>query len=123
MQLKLNFRCIFYYVDKYTCTNTVERVLKMAYEEKYKKTEQPHNLILEGRRRLSISGVVDVENFDEREVVLDTVCGALIIKGSELHMEKLSLEGGDLVLEGDVESMTYETRMKERGTLWSRLFK
>ncbi len=95
----------------------------MAYEEKYKKTEQPHNLILEGRRRLSVSGVEDVESFDEREVVLDTICGALVIRGSELRIEKLSIDGGDLILDGDVESMTYEARMKEKGTFWSRLFK
>ena len=95
----------------------------MAYEEKYKKTEPTHNLILEGRRRLSVSGVEEVESFDEREVVLETVCGTLFIRGGELHIEKLSIDGGDLVLEGDVESMAYEMGAKERGTFWSRLFK
>jgi sporulation protein YabP len=100
-----------------------ERMRKMAYEEKYKKPEQPHNLILEGRRRLSVSGVEDVENFDEREVVITTICGTLIVKGSELHIEKLSIDGGDFILEGDVESMTYEAREREKGSIWSRLFK
>jgi len=97
--------------------------MKMAYEEKYKKPEQPHNLILEGRRRLSVSGVEDVENFDEREVVITTVCGTLIVKGSDLHIEKLSIDGGDFVLEGDVESIAYETREHEKVSVWSRLFK
>lgn len=100
-----------------------ERVTSMAYEEKYKKPEQPHNLILEGRHRLSVSGVEDVDNFDEREVVISTVCGTLIIKGSELHIEKLSIDGGDFILEGEIESMTYEASVREKGSLWSRLFK
>ncbi|NLL45557.1 MAG: sporulation protein YabP [Clostridiales bacterium] len=95
----------------------------MAYEEKYKKPEQPHNLILEGRRRLSVSGVEDVESFDEHEVVLSTLSGMLIVKGEDLHIEKLSLDGGELVLEGEVESMTYEARQREKGGFWSRLFK
>jgi len=101
----------------------MERVFTMAYEEKYKKTEQPHNLILEGRRRLSVSGVEDVESFDENEVVLATVSGILIVKGDNLQIEKLSLDGGDLVLEGDVESMTYEARQREKGGFWTRLFR
>jgi sporulation protein YabP len=101
----------------------MERVYMMAYEEKYKKTEQPHNLILEGRRRLSVSGVEDVESFDEREVVLSTFSGMLIVKGEDLQIEKLSLDGGELVLEGEVESMTYEARQREKGGFWARLFK
>ena len=101
----------------------MERVFIMAYEEKYKKPEQPHNLILEGRRRLSVSGVEDVESFDEHEVVLSTLSGMLIVKGEDLHIEKLSLDGGELVLEGEVESMTYEARQREKGGFWSRLFK
>jgi len=114
---------IFSSRDKYTCTNHMERVFIMSYEEKYKKPEQPHNLILEGRRRLSVSGVEDVESFDEHEVTLSTVSGALIVKGTELHIEKLSLDGGDLVLEGEVESITYEASQREKGSFWSRLFK
>lgn len=95
----------------------------MAYEEKYKKSEQPHNLILEDRRKLSVSGVEDVESFDENEVVLATVSGVLIVKGDNLQIEKLSLDGGELVLEGEIESMTYEARQREKGGFWARLFK
>ena len=53
----------------------------MAYEEKYKKTELPHSLSLQDRRKLTVSGVEDVESFDENAVVLQT-CGGLLILGA-----------------------------------------
>lgn len=95
----------------------------MAYEEKYQRSEQPHNLILEGRKRLMVSGVEDVESFDEGTVVLSTVAGALIVRGDGLHIEKLSLDGGELALEGAVESLAYEAPAREKGAFWRRLIK
>ena len=92
----------------------------MAYEAKLEKT---HNLILEGRKRLNISGVEDVESFDEENVVVYTTKGLLIISGRELHIEKLSLDGGDLSIEGEIDSLRYEEEAKEKGGLFSRLFR
>ena len=92
----------------------------MAYETKLEKT---HNLILEGRKRLNISGVEDVESFDEESVVVYTTKGLLIVNGKELHIEKLSLDGGDLAIEGEVDSLRYEEESKERGGFFSRMFK
>lgn len=92
----------------------------MAYETKLEKT---HNLILEGRKRLNISGVEDVESFDEESVVVYTSKGLLIINGRELHIEKLSLDGGDLAIEGEIDSLRYEEETKEKGGLFTRLFK
>ena len=57
---------------------------------KSQKTEGIHNVIMEGRRKLSISGVSDVESFNEEEVVLSTNMGLLIIEGENLHINKLS---------------------------------
>lgn len=96
----------------------------MAYEEKYK-PDLPHNVIMEGREKLSVSGVEDVESFDEETIVLYTTKGMLIVKGMELHIEKLSLDGGDLSVEGTIDSLRYEeeTRSGGGGGLISRLFK
>lgn len=94
----------------------------MAYETKTQ-GDMPHNIILEGRERLSISGVQDVERFDEEAIVVYTSKGMLIIKGSELHVEKLSLDSGDLSVQGQVQSLRYEEEMREKGSLLSRLFK
>lgn len=95
----------------------------MAYEDKYE-PELPHNVIMEGRERLSISGVEDVESFDEETVVVYTSKGMLIVKGSDLHIEKLSLDGGELSVEGLIDSLRYEEESSGGGGgLFSRLFR
>ena len=94
----------------------------MTYEAKTK-AEMPHNVILEGRERLSVSGVEDVESFDEESIVVYTNKGLLIVRGADLHVEKLSLEGGELAVEGTVHSLRYEEEVKEKGSLLARLFK
>jgi len=84
----------------------------------------PHHLVLEGRRRLSISGVQDVESFDETGVVCATVKGTLLIKGSGLHVDRLNLEGGELSIEGNVDSMEYVDSENNRGGgFFARLFR
>ncbi|MCL2368087.1 MAG: sporulation protein YabP [Oscillospiraceae bacterium] len=94
----------------------------MAYETK-SRVEMPHNVIIEGRERLNISGVEDVERFDEESIVVYTSRGLLIVQGSDLHIEKLSLDGGELAVEGEIHSLRYEEETKEKGSLLARLFK
>lgn len=79
-----------------------------------------HHLILEDRQRLTVSGVEEVESFDENTIVMDTAQGVLVVRGEDLHIEKLSLDGGDLKVEGTVESLTYEAP-RQRGGFFSRL--
>jgi len=86
-----------------------------------KNKAMPHHIILEERRRLTVSGVSDVESFNENGVVCRTNRGTLLIKGSNLRVDKLSLEGGDLAVEGAVDSLLYEN---ENPTgFFSRLFR
>jgi len=92
----------------------------MYYEDNVKHAK-PHGLILEGRERLSVSGVEDMESFDETGAVLYTSKGALIIRGGGLHVEKLDIEGGELSITGQIESMTYEAEKARRGGFFSRL--
>jgi sporulation protein YabP len=79
-----------------------------------------HHLILEDRESLTVSGVEEVESFDENTIVMDTALGALVVRGEGLHIEKLSLDGGDLKVEGTVESLTYE-EPRGRGGFLARL--
>lgn len=67
----------------------------------------PQNIILENRRKVSVSGVNDVDSFDENQSVIYTCMGLLEIKGSELHMSKLNLDSGEIVLEGHFDSFSY----------------
>ena len=81
-----------------------------------------HRLELDGRERLLVSGVEEVESFDESTIFLTTAQGCLEIQGEELHIEKLSLDGGDLKVEGRVDALVYETQSRSRGGgLLSRL--
>lgn len=94
----------------------------MIYEEKEKLSARPHNVILEDRSRLSVSGVEDVDSFDEQRIILKTTKGVLILRGSELHIDKLSLETGELAVTGLLTDLGYE-ETAPGGSLWSRLFK
>ena len=94
----------------------------MQYEEKKLRAETaPHHVILEGRESLSVSGVEEVESFDENSIVMSTCKGTLVVRGGDLHIEKLSLDGGDLKVEGSVDSLTYEDDGGERGGFLARL--
>ena len=91
----------------------------MPYEEL--RPEVAHHLILEDREKLTVSGVEEVESFDENTIVMDTAQGTLVVRGEDLHIEKLSLDGGDLKVEGTVESLTYEDDRREKGGFFARL--
>lgn len=72
-----------------------------------KKDTAIHNLILEGRKRLSVSGVTDVDSFDENTVLLYTNMGELTVKGSDLHVNDLSVTSGEMNIEGDIQAVIY----------------
>lgn len=93
----------------------------MGYEEKSRAVRQ-HNIILEGRKKMSVSGVEDVESFDDHELVIITSQGSLVVGGSELHIGNLNLEAGELSVDGLVTSLVYEETAAST-SLWSRLFK
>lgn len=82
-----------------------------------------HKLNLEGRNKLSITGVTDAESFDETVAVLETARGTLIIRGRELHVEQLNLEAGEVRLTGEVDSLSYEENRQTQGSFLQRLFR
>ena len=91
--------------------------------EEKKSAKLPHNLILKGRKDLSISGVLDVDSFDESTVVAYTELGELTIKGQNLHINKIDLDSGDLELEGNIGCLEYlEDKAAENG-FFSKLFR
>ena len=81
-----------------------------------------HRLELAGRDRLTVSGVEDVERFDETGIVMSTSEGLLVIAGENLHIGKLSLDGGELHVDGRIDSISYEEGGQERGGFFRRLF-
>ncbi len=82
----------------------------------------PHQLILDDRRRLSLSGVSDVDSFDDTTVVAHTALGDLTVRGHDLHISRLNVETGDLSLEGHVDLLEY-TEPKPHGNPFRRWFR
>lgn len=75
----------------------------------------PHELRLENRARLSVNGVREVESFDEESVVLHTTKGVLVIRGQQLHLQTLSIDGGQVAVDGTVDAMSYEEAQRKGG--------
>ncbi len=94
----------------------------MAYEINNGHVAPEHRMEIRGRQSLTVSGVEDVERFDENCIVMSTCVGALIINGEDLHIGKLSLDGGELHVDGRIDAVTYEDQPAQRGSLLSRLF-
>ena len=90
----------------------------MAQEERSR--EMPHSVILEGREKLTISGVTDVHSFDEEQVLLETVRGMLVVRGQGLHVERLQLEAGELIIQ--VGLLEYDDSVQPRDSLFRRIF-
>ena len=86
------------------------------------RADMPHSLSLDERHRLTVTGVSEVLSFDETEVIMDTTLGLLTVEGEGLHVEKLSLDIGELSLEGSIQSMCYSHDRQKRGSFWSRVF-
>ena len=100
----------------------------MTLEER-KNTNMPRNiiqnLVLENRGKLSISGVLDVLSFDDQIVMVETELGLLTVKGEELRINKLSIDTSEVVVEGDIYSLSYsEKEIEKKGTsLLGKIFK
>ena len=81
-----------------------------------------HRLELIGREHLTVTGVEDVERFDETGIVMSTTEGTLVVTGEDLHIGKLSLDGGELHVDGRIDSLSYEEESHSSGGLFARLF-
>ena len=84
-----------------------------------------HTLVLNNRNQGSFTGILDVISFDENTIVLDTDMGLLTIKGKDLHVNRLSLDKGEIDIEGRTDSFVYSAGggTKSSGSFWTKLFK
>ena len=88
--------------------------------------EEPRgNITLENRKRLTLTGVEEVISFDDEKILLNTKLGFLTIKGSELKMNKLDVQNGDVIIIGNISSIVYSSKevKKEKENIISKLFK
>ena len=84
-----------------------------------------HKLIINNRKTSMVTGVLDVLSFDLNEILLETEMGMLMIKGKDLHVNRLTLEKGEVDIEGMIDSFTYSEggHRKQGDSLLGRLFK
>ena len=93
-------------------------------EEKLMKTA--HKLVLNNRKTLNLTGVKDVLSFDVKEILLETDMGMLTIKGQDLHVKRLTLEKGEVDIEGLTDSFVYSDHtgtQHKNGSILARMFK
>ena len=91
-----------------------------------KSSRRPHKLELFNRERGSITGISDVVSFDENQIILDTDLGLLTVKGKNLHVSRLTLEKGEVDIDGSMDSFAYSSNdsfRKSGESLFGRLFK
>lgn len=81
----------------------------------------PHKLTLDQRNSLTMTGVTEVVSFDENAVIVRTDLGTLTVQGQQLQLKTLSVEGGQIVVEGEVSSLQYE-EPRQKGGFLNRLF-
>ena len=83
-----------------------------------------HTLNMEEREKVRIGGVLEVLSFDEEGIMMETTCGLLMLKGAGMHIGKLDLDAGDVVIDGSIDSITYsEGTLAEKHSILGKLFR
>lgn len=91
-----------------------------------KQTRGPHKLVINNRRTSLVTGVLDVLSFDLNEILLETEQGMLMVKGTDLHVNRLNLEKGEVDLSGNIDSVAYSeshSQGKSGESLFGKLFR
>lgn len=91
--------------------------------DRQEKMTLPNNIILKDRKELSVSGVTDMDSFDETTVIAYTDLGELTISGTDIHIEKLNIDTGELVITGKISSLTYLDQTPKSTSFFSKVFR
>ncbi|MBE6871678.1 MAG: sporulation protein YabP [Ruminococcaceae bacterium] len=78
--------------------------------------KKPSNIIMENRKSMTVSGITDMGNFDDQTVTAYTDFGMLTVKGSGLHISKLSVETGELAISGEISMIAYSDSAGKKAT-------
>ncbi|WP_298846358.1 sporulation protein YabP [Clostridium sp.] len=97
----------------------------MEARKETKIEDKKSNLMLENRKKLTINGVIEVINFNENQILLNTDVGTMLVKGQGLKMNKLDVQNGDVIITGKVDSFVYtsEKSKVKKDSVIARLFR
>ncbi len=87
------------------------------------KRELPHSLTLDKRQKLKVTGVLDVEDFDENSVSAMLYDRMIVVRGKKLKVTGFSEENGELLVEGEVDSISYLEKLSRKAGILARVFK
>ena len=88
--------------------------------------QKNHKLVLNNRKTGMVTGVLDVLSFNLNEILLETEQGMLMVKGTDLHVNRVNLEKGEIDLSGNIDSISYSdihSAGKQAGSLFEKLFR
>lgn len=95
----------------------------MVVTDEKKRIKMPHSVTIEDRGKMTVTGVSDVDSFDEQTMIVYTDMGELTVRGKGLHISRLNTETGELNITGTVSAIAYtDDRTKSTGFL-NRLFR
>ena len=95
----------------------------MFMDEKRQQLILPQNIVLEDRKKLSISAVKEVDSFDEQNIIANTSLGELTVSGTALHINRFSTEEGELVIEGEINTISYSDETPVSHGFFGRIFR
>lgn len=83
-----------------------------------------HNVVMEERRKMTVSGVEDVDSFDDDKIVAYTTEGVMTVSGAQLRINRLNVEKGEMELEGEIDSIEYaEGHKSDKGSFFGKIFR
>ena len=94
--------------------------------EEQQKTVKAHKLVVNNRKTSMVTGVLDVLSFNLNEILVETEQGMLMVKGTDLHVNRVNLEKGEIDLSGNIESISYsdiQSPGKQAESLFGKLFR
>ena len=94
-----------------------------SMQENKDKIIMPHSALLKDRQELHLSGVTDVDSFDEHCIILLTDLGILEVNGTDIKIEKLNLENGEICASGEFDAFEYVTDKIEKGGMLKKIFR
>lgn len=83
----------------------------------------PHNIMLKDRKLLTVSGVTDVDSFDDVEIIAYTDAGELTVRGEQLKINRLNTETGELNVEGIIDSLSYLNEKPASKGFFAKVFR
>ena len=92
-------------------------------EEKRNELKSAHSILIDERERIKVSGVTDVDSFDENEIILYTSDGGVVLSGEDFKINRLNVESGDVEIEGFINEIKYTNSTQTSGGFWSKIFK